>query len=555
MKEQNDMLFRFIQYTERQVVLLDALEDAAFTQIHDTSGAGSLKHLASEVVVKQATEKLKEKLKDFSVRLVLTAHPTQFYPSSVLGIIHELAKSLQNENSAQINSYLQQLGITPFLKKERPTPHDEAVSLIWFLENTFYPAAGNILSSLQQQFPGALDLHNPIIRLGFWPGGDRDGNPFVKVETTLQVANELRAAIIVSYYREVRRLKRRLTFKGVEVPLTKLEQKLYNNIFIPGRASDVTKKEIVDCLLSICNTLNEKHNGLFNHMVENLIAKVETFGLYFASLDIRQDSSVHTSLTESLAKKGILPSNFADLSDAEKIKALIAAKGVIDPAELEDELFQDTIKTMKAIKTIQELNGEDGCHRYIISHSTKALNVIEVFSLLQLSGWKREELTVDVVPLFETIDDLKAAPQVMKELYSIPEYKEHLTRRHATQTIMLGFSDGTKDGGYMMANWSIYKAKEELTRISRENGFKVVFFDGRGGPPARGGGKTHQFYASSSKGISMFAMRINADVIAMATHARKGLLRFVMGSLTEDMVNHSNRMMFTFHTHQEARTY
>jgi phosphoenolpyruvate carboxylase len=501
-KEQNDMLFRFIQYTERQVVLLDALEDAAFTQIHDTSGAGSLKHLASEVVVKQATEKLKEKLKDFSVRLVLTAHPTQFYPSSVLGIIHELAKSLQNENSAQINSYLQQLGITPFLKKERPTPHDEAVSLIWFLENTFYPAAGNILSSLQQQFPGSLDLHNPIIRLGFWPGGDRDGNPFVKVDTTLQVANELRAAIIVSYYREVRRLKRRLTFKGVEIPLTKLEQKLYNNIFIPGRPSDVTKQEIVDCLLSICHTLNERHNGLFVHMVENLIAKVETFGLYFASLDIRQDSSVHTALTEHLAKSlQVLPSNFADLTDGEKIKALVSAKSIVDPSKLEDEIFQDTIKTMKAIKTIQTLNGEDGCHRYIISHSTKALNVIEVFSLLQMSGWKREELTVDIVPLFETIDDLRAAPAVMKELYSIKEYKEHLTKRNNTQTIMLGFSDGTKDGGYLMANWSIYKAKEELTRVSRENGFKVVFFDGRGGPPARGGGKTHQFYASMGKNI------------------------------------------------------
>ena len=501
-KEQNDLLFRFIQYAERQVVLFDALEDAAFSKINDTAGVGTLKHLNSEVTVKQATGKLGEKLKDFAVRLVLTAHPTQFYPGSVLGIIHDLSKSLQNENSAQVNSYLQQLAITPFFKKERPTPYGEAKSLIWFLQNTLYPAAGNILSRLQQQYPGVVDLHNPVIRLGFWPGGDRDGNPFVKVDTTLKVAEELRAAITVSYYRDVRTMKRRLTFNGVEAPLAALEQKLYNNIFVPGHKADITKKEIVNTLMDICHTLKEKYNGLFVSQVENLIAKVEIFGLFFASLDIRQDSSVHIAMLEVIAKQAnVLPQNYAELSDQEKANALLDIKGEVDPAQLEDELFRDTLETMKAIKTIQKINGEEGCHRYIISHSTRALSVLEVFGLMQMSGWKKEEISVDFVPLFETIDDLKAAPAIMQELYNTAPYKAHLDRRNNIQTIMLGFSDGTKDGGYLMANWSIYKAKEELTRVSRENDVQVVFFDGRGGPPARGGGKTHQFYASMGKNI------------------------------------------------------
>ena len=501
-KEQNDLLFRFIQYAERQVVLFDALEDAAFNQVHDTSGPGTVKHLASEVDVKQAAGKLAEKLKDFSVRLVLTAHPTQFYPGSVLGIIHDLAKSLQSDNSAQINSYLQQLGITPFLKRERPTPYNEAVSLIWFLQNTFYPAAGNILSNLHKKFPGAVDLHTPVMRMGFWPGGDRDGNPFVKVETTLKVAEELRAAIIVSYYRDVRKMKRRLTFSGVLEPLSQLEEKLYNNIFIPGHKADINKQEIIDTLLGIRATINERYKGLFVSQVENLITKVESFGLFFASLDIRQDSSVHIGMLEEIASQGkVLPKDYASLSDKEKISALVNIEQEVKPEELQDELFQDTLKTMKTIKTIQDINGEEGCHRYIISHATKALNVIEVFGLLQMSGWKKEELSVDIVPLFETIDDLRAAPAAMQELYSNKIYKEHLGRRKKVQTIMLGFSDGTKDGGYLMANWSIYKAKEELTRVSRENGIDVIFFDGRGGPPARGGGKTHQFYASMGKDI------------------------------------------------------
>jgi phosphoenolpyruvate carboxylase len=111
-------------------------------------------------------------------------------------------------------------------------------------------------------------------------------------------------------------------------------------------------------------------------------------------------------------------------------------------------------------------------------------------------------MPVDIVPLFETVDDLKQAAGVMKQLYENKVYRKHLQGRGRTQTIMLGFSDGTKDGGYLMANWGIYKAKEELTRISKAYDIDVVFFDGRGGPPARGGGKTHKFYASMGKNIA-----------------------------------------------------
>jgi len=147
-KEQIDLLFRFIQYSERQVVLFDALEDAAFGSTHDMEGSGTLKQLETEVNQNNAQQQLAQKLKDFSVRLVLTAHPNQFYTSAVLGIIHDLGKALQKDDTVLVNTYLQQLGKTPFFKKEKPTPYDEAVNLIWFLENVFYHSAGNILSFL-----------------------------------------------------------------------------------------------------------------------------------------------------------------------------------------------------------------------------------------------------------------------------------------------------------------------------------------------------------------------------------------------------------------------
>jgi phosphoenolpyruvate carboxylase len=127
---------------------------------------------------------------------------------------------------------------------------------------------------------------------------------------------------------------------------------------------------------------------------------------------------------------------------------------------------------------------------------------MEVFALMKLSGWKPDQINIDIVPLFETVVDLQGASNIMKQLYENKSYSAHLKQRDYNQTIMLGFSDGTKDGGYLMANWSIYKAKEELTKISKQYGIDVIFFDGRGGPPARGGGKTHKFYASMGQNIA-----------------------------------------------------
>ena len=501
--ERNDLLFRFVQYIERQVVLFDALEDASFRNVHDLNGLGTLKHLEAEVIQGKKEEELAKKLKDFSIRLVLTAHPTQFYPGQVLGIIHDLSKALAENNTNLINTYLQQHGKTPFLKKKKPTPYDEAVSLIWYLENVFYAAAGRIISSLKNQFPDAVDKKNPIIRMGFWPGGDRDGNPFVTSDITLQVADALRGSIIKCYYLDVRKLRRRLTFEGVDVLLQELENKLYNNLFIPGYKTNLDKEEILQTLLQIKDIIIHQHNGLFLHLVNNLINKIEIFGLYFTTLDIRQESTVHGKLLEAIAaKEQVLPAQYANLSEDEKILVLSSINEALDTDMPDDPVHRDTLKTIAVIKTIQQYNGVEGCNRYIISQCNSALNAMEVYGLFLLSGWKKEEMNIDIVPLFETVDDLQHAAGVMRTLYTNPVYKEHLKRRNNRQTIMLGFSDGTKDGGYLMANWSIYKAKEELTAISRQHHIDVIFFDGRGGPPARGGGKTHKFYASMGHNIS-----------------------------------------------------
>jgi len=502
-EEKADLLFRFVQYIERQVVLFDALEDASFKLIHDMQGKGTLKQLLMQTEHQKTQDVLAKQLKDFTVQLVLTAHPTQFYRGAVLGIIHDISSAVNANNEQQIYSYLQQLGRTPFFQKQKPTPYDEAMSLVWYLENIFYAATGRILSQLKNNLGSDVCAKNSIIKMGFWPGGDRDGNPFVTADITLQVADLLRGSIIKCYYLEVRRLKRRLTFKGVDVALNNLEKKLYDHLFIPGYQFDLSKEEILTALKNIRHQLVYEHNNLFVHLIESMINKVEVFGLHFASLDVRQDSSVHVQLVKSIAATNtVLPANYTELSATEKMDILTSISAEMNPNLLSDPIHIDTLAVMKAIKQIQQTNGESGCNRYIISQCTSALNALEVFGLMLMSGWKKEELTVDIVPLFETVDDLQHAADVMKTLYEHPVYKEHLKRRGNRQTIMLGFSDGTKDGGYLMANWSIYKAKEELTAISKAYDIDVLFFDGRGGPPARGGGKTHQFYASMGQNIA-----------------------------------------------------
>ena len=500
--EKLNILFRFIQFVERQVVLFDALEDAAFTEVNDVSGAGTLKQLELDIIRSNKEKQLEEKLKDFSTRLVLTAHPTQFYPGSVLGIINDLSRALVQNNTTLINIYLQQLGKTPFFKKEKPSPYDEAVSLIWYLENVFYGAAGKIITFLKNQFPNAIHDGNPIIKMGFWPGGDRDGNPFVNTDITLKVAEALRGGIIKCYYLDIRKLRRRLTFEGVDTVLQKLENLLYNNIFIPGQKTQLFKNDLISELNQIRETIIYKHNGLFLHLVDNLINKINVFGLHFASLDIRQESKVHTMALDELCKNSFIDNSYCNLSEEEKSRFLTSEFLFSKEVKSENALISDTLKSITCIKEIQKQNGEEGCNRYIISQCNSALNVLEVYGLFKICNWKEEELNIDIVPLFETIEDLKNASGIISYLYNNPTYKNHISRRKNTQTIMLGFSDGTKDGGYLMANWSIYKAKEELTKISKEHGINVIFFDGRGGPPARGGGKTHKFYASMGKNIS-----------------------------------------------------
>jgi phosphoenolpyruvate carboxylase len=467
---QDTWLFRFIQYVERQVVLIDALEDAAFDKLNDLQGEGTLHHFLNKVADAGKHLELQQVLDDFRIKIVLTAHPTQFYPGNVLGIIHDLTEAFAADNLHDIRILLEQLGQTPFFVKEKPSPFDEAVSLGWYLEHIFYHSVPAILRLVQKLYPDHSFHNFRLIELGFWPGGDRDGNPHVEVDTTLKVATRLRFMLLKQYHNDVRKLKRRLTFRSTFALLDSMEQGLHAALYHQNDFDLTAFQSKIGLLLL---EVDGHHQGFFREEVLDLMFKTKAFGLHFASLDIRQDSRVIDRAYTAMAE---------------------------DTTPLNDPVIQDTLDVFKAIQQIQELNGEQACHRFIISNCRSAKNVLQVYEMAQKLGMGGQP-SLDVVPLFETIDDLQRSASEIEMLYENELYKKHLSRRKKRQYVMLGFSDGTKDGGYFAANWNIYKAKEQLTAISRKYGVEVVFFDGRGGPPARGGGNVRKYYAAQGAQI------------------------------------------------------
>lgn len=512
-KEKFDFLFQVIQYIERQVALFDSIEDSSFEQINDLRGKGSVAALLLRAEAAGTTEALRKSVEDFSIRVVLTAHPTQFYPGQVLTILTDLELAIRQNDLQQINLLLQQLGKTGFINRQKPSPFDEAVSLCWFLENVFYHAAPAICLQFMSGLGISLDewKNDRLVTIGFWPGGDRDGNPFVTTAITLQVAQRLRLGAIRNYYQDIRLLKRRFTFEGVEQMVQKIERKLYGTLY--GGETYVDSDELLTDLYAARVILIEKHGGLFLDLLEQFILKVKIFGFHFASLDIRQDGRKHEAVIRNiLAKSGKENLVFDQPTEHDKITALLTS--TVDPKHLvsEDTAMSETLTSFSAIRTIQTQNGRYGSHRYVISNCQSAFHIAQVY---QLAKWlipiNGGDLSLDIVPLFETIEDLAHAEVIMEEVYNIPVYRKHLEQRGNKQTIMLGFSDGTKDGGYLRANWSIFRAKETLTALSRKFGIKALFFDGRGGPPARGGGNTHDFYASLGESVENSEVQVTVQ--------------------------------------------
>ncbi|GGD44228.1 phosphoenolpyruvate carboxylase [Muriicola marianensis] len=500
-QERIDFMFKIIQYVERQVVLYDSVEDAAFPRLQEFSTSRTIRDYFQMVDTSRNWKTISRQLENFSARIVLTAHPTQFYTPAVLDIIDELRRLILDDKINDIDLVLQQLGLTSLINAKKPTPLEEARNIIYILRHIYYDAVGDLYSHIKRHVRQEKFENYNILKLGFWPGGDRDGNPYVTAEITRSVADELRVTLMKCYYNELKALRKKLTFKGVNEPLNALLDKLYVAMFDLEKA--LSFEEIITPLEEIQETIRTQYKNLYGNDLEKLIDKVKIFRTHFAILDIRQDHSKHYQLVEkALFKAGKISSSLSELTEKELTRILLKEQIALNEADFEDEIHRDTIKNIKQLSAIKEKNGDEGCNRYIISNSEDIFSVLFVYALFRWCGYKPEDISFDIVPLFETMKGMDRSEKIMTTLFSLPEYKAHLKRRDLKQTMMLGFSDGTKDGGYLRANWSIFKTKETLSKVCSKHGYKAIFFDGRGGPPARGGGKTHRFYAAQTREIA-----------------------------------------------------
>ena len=488
-----NLLNKYLQFIERQIVLFDALEDSAFNKINDISGYGSLEYLLNEVRNKKSTlnTTLNKLLENYSTRLVLTAHPTQFYPNVILAIIKELGNAIKNNDSVKIRDIFLQMGLTSFNNTTKPTPSEEANSIIWYLENIFY----TVIPQIQHKLP----TNTKNLDIGFWPGGDRDGNPFVTAAITLETANKLHNSIHNAYYQDIKNLRIFMTFNTVHDKLTEI----CDNIKMHKYKSHL---DLISELLNVKAIVIQKYQSLFIEKIDDIILKIEIFKFHFAKIDIRQNSEIHRQVIQHILQVNSIENNYLSLSHEAQLQILLNnwQNPTINLDLINESVAQEVIDTIKAIGKVQEMNGRSAIERYIISNNDSVVSVIEVLwmtNLVNLRLSSQEQIQIEVVPLFETIADLKAAEQIMETLYNLPEYKSNLEKSNMKQTIMLGFSDGTKDGGYLSANWAIFQAKKRLSNLAKKYSIDVTFFDGRGGPPSRGGCNTNEFYQSLAQEI------------------------------------------------------
>jgi phosphoenolpyruvate carboxylase len=502
-EERLDFMFKVVQYVERQVVLFDSVEEVHANGTETWGGRPLMQLIRGD-----EAGHFKNALSRFRARLVFTAHPTQFYSPQVLRIISRLRRFIRRGDRRRMTETLQQLGMTSMLSSKKPTPLEEAHNIIHLMREHHYEAAARLYRDIKSVVGDPDFANDRLIELGFWPGGDRDGNPFVTADVTRQVAEELRLAIIKCYHNDLKKLDAKLTFKGVTENVAALRQDLYQALFRSEHPFDPDM--FLRALGDIRNRIQRTFNGLYVEEVELLMDKVRLFGAHFATMDIRQHHRIHEEAVRTVLRaQGRIQESLEELAPEDLKRILLTESvdlSVLEPHTM-DPVVADVFSTLREVVAIQQRNGSRSCERYIISNAEDIWSVLYVFALARWS-LQTDELPLDIVPLFESVKGMEHAAEVLRLLYEDPTYRGHLHRRGFRQIVMLGFSDGTKDGGYLRANWSIHETKVAVTKVSRSAGVEVVFFDGRGGPPARGGGRTNRFYASQGPDISSHALEL-----------------------------------------------
>ncbi len=519
-------------------------------------------------------EKIETLLNGSMLSPVLTAHPTEVQRRSLLQNEREIARLLTErdsplvtdeekvENRAGIRRAILSLWQTNEVRTFVPTVHNEIVNTLVYYNYTFLSTLPKLYASLEDVLGGEKPVHlKPFFRMGSWIGGDRDGNPFVGAEI-LQEAMTQQAQVAFTYYLQtVRRLDSELPLSSLRTKVSpELEalaaqlpniresrkEELYRlaltvisrrvrattkHLGLVGFAApepDAVAYEGVEAFLADLNVLHDSlvaNDGeiLANGTLRQLIRAAEVFGFHLASIDLRQHSSIHEAVVGALLGAAGLE-DYSALGEEERCRVLLRELSTPRPLRSPYFTYPETVVRELAVfdtaRAIQDAFGVESIRHAIISNCHSVSDILELWLLLKESGLLRLDgpprATLQVVPLFETIDDLERAASLMKTLFALPFYQPILKGQNHIQEIMLGYSDSNKDGGYLTSNWSLYRAECDLREVARAASVRLRLFHGRGGSAGRGGIPSFEAITAQPNGTVDGQIRITeqGEVIA-----------------------------------------
>ncbi len=548
----NDEMVYISRYFSILPLLINISEDVdlAYEINHQNNiDQDYLGKLSTTIKLVAEKENAVEILEHLNVVPVLTAHPTQVQRKSMLDLtnhIHSLLRKYRDVKLGLINKdkwyndlrrYIEIIMQTDMIREKKLKVTNEITNAMEYYNSSFLKAVPHLTTEYKRlaQAHGLNLKQAKPITMGMWIGGDRDGNPFVTAKTLKQSALT-QCEVIMNYYdKKIYQLYREFSLSTSIVNVSKqvremARQSKDNSIYRekePYRRAlfdiqskiQATKTYLIEDeevgtryetandfykdLIAIRDSLLEnKGESLISGDFVELLQAVEIFGFYLASIDMRQDSSVYEACVAELLKSAGIHSRYSELSEEEKcdllLKELEEDPRILSATHAEkSELLAKELAIFKTARVLKDKLGDDVIRQTIISHATSLSDMLELAILLKEVGLvDTERARVQIVPLFETIEDLDHSEETMRKYLSLSLAKKWIDSRNNYQEIMLGYSDSNKDGGYLSSCWTLYKAQQQLTAIGDEFGVKVTFFHGRGGTVGRGGGPTYEAITS-----------------------------------------------------------
>ena len=539
-------------------------------------------------------------LNNINVVPVLTAHPTQVQRKTTLDLtenIHNLLRKHRDVKNGLINKskwkedlqkHIEILLQSDIIREKKLKVANEIKNVLEYYNRSFIKAITKLMVEykklLRENF---IDLVNETpITMGMWIGGDRDGNPFVTADT-LKLSAMKQCELIITYYmnqldilyrtfsmssqlikesddlrlladksndssvyREKEYYRKAIYY--IREKLSNTKKYLLNNV--DNDEKYLTAEELEQDLLIIKNSLLENNGDtLIKGDLEELLSAVKIFGFYLASIDMRQDSSVYEVCVAELLKSANIENNYSELSENEKCDLLLnILKKDPRPLSINDENKQseELKKELLIFKTARELKdklGNNIIKQNIISHTTSISDLLELAIMLKEVGLVGSDFArLQLVPLFETIEDLENSYEIMDNYLALDIVKKWVKDNKDYQEIMLGYSDSNKDGGYLSSGWSLYKAQQDLSSLGNKHGIKITFFHGRGGTVGRGGGPSYDAIISQPLGSVQDRIRLTeqGEIIAAkygnkdaAYYNLETLFSAVIERMNADMVN------------------